>query len=192
MSMRRSLVECSMVCLRLLSIYWFFHIANVAKAVFVIGKHWPYIIANIAKALFVIGKHWPYIIVISILTVFAHVKMYQSLKVCKLHLPGRSNILFSLALRITFIYGLLWEHKNLTELTHNTLHEFFGYVTSLVSAQLALTMRRNKLVSATGEDIYLPDSDKGLKSSVYKKHIERLDLPIRFIVGELILYYPIP
>ena len=62
----------------------------------------------------------------------------------------------------------------------------------MVSAQLALTMRRNKLVSATGEDIYLPDSDEGLKSSVYKKHIERLDLPIRFIVGELTLYYPIP
>jgi cholesterol oxidase len=88
-------------------------------------------------------------------------------------------------LRITFIFGLLWEHKNLTELTHNTLHEFFGHVTTLVNAQLALTMRWQKLVSASGEDIYLPESDKGLKSPVYKEHINRLNLPIRFIVGKL-------
>ncbi|XP_028394624.1 uncharacterized protein LOC114518825 isoform X2 [Dendronephthya gigantea] len=86
--------------------------------------------------------------------------------------------------RITFIYGLLWEHANLTELTHGTLHEFFGYVTTLVSAQLALTMRWQKLVSSSGEDIYLPDSDKGLKSPLYKEHINRLNFPIRFIVGE--------
>lgn len=96
--------------------------------------------------------------------------------------------------RITLIYGLLWEHTNLTKLTHDTLHEFFGYVTTLISAQLALTMRWKKLVSSTGEDIYLPESDKGLKSTVYKKHINRLNLPIRFIVGKfssglLWLYY---
>lgn len=88
--------------------------------------------------------------------------------------------------RISFIYGLLWEHENLTPLTHDTLHEFFGYVTAEVSKQLALTMRENKLVSASGEDIYLPDVDKKdrLKSSAYREHINRLNMPISFIVGE--------
>ena len=88
--------------------------------------------------------------------------------------------------RISFIYGLLWEHENLTPLTHDTLHEFFGYVTAEVSKQLALTMRENKLVSASGEDIYLPDVDKKdrLKSSAYREHINRLNMPISFIVGK--------
>ena len=88
--------------------------------------------------------------------------------------------------RISFIYGLLWEHENLTPLTHDTLHEFFGYVTAEVSKQLALTMRENKLVSASGEDIYLPDVDKKdrLKSSAYREHINRLSMPISFIVGK--------
>lgn len=88
--------------------------------------------------------------------------------------------------RINFIYGLLWEHENLTPLTHDTLHEFFGYVTAEVSKQLALTMRENKLVSASGEDIYLPDVDKKdrLESSAYREHINRLNMPISFIVGK--------
>lgn len=88
--------------------------------------------------------------------------------------------------RITFTYGLLWEHENLTPLTHDTLHEFFGYITAECSAQLALTMREKKLVSASGKDIYLPDVDKDdrLDSPVYRKHINRLDMPICFIVGE--------
>ena len=84
--------------------------------------------------------------------------------------------------RITFLYGLLWEHENLTPLTHDTLHEFFGYITAECSAQLALTMREKKLVSASGEDIYLPDNR--LDSPAYRKHINRLDMPICFIVGK--------
>lgn len=88
--------------------------------------------------------------------------------------------------RVTFIYGLLWEHENLTPLTHDTLHEFFGYVTAEVSRQLALTMRKKRLVSAEGKDIYLPDMDKKnrLESSSYREHINRLNMPICFIVGE--------
>ena len=81
---------------------------------------------------------------------------------------------------------MLWEHENLSPLTHDTLHEFFGYVPSKVGAQLALTMREKKLVSASGEDIYLPDVDKEnrLESPAYRKHINRLNMPICFIVGE--------
>ena len=88
--------------------------------------------------------------------------------------------------RITFTYGLLWEHENLTPLTHDTLHEFFGYITAECSAQLALTMREKRLVSASGKDIYLPDVDKDdrMDSPAYRKHINRLDMPICFIVGK--------
>ena len=95
-------------------------------------------------------------------------------------------ILFCMMCRISFIYGLLWEHENLTPLTHDTLHEFFGYVTAKVSKQLALTMREKKLVSASGEDIYLPDVDKKnrLESSAYRERINRLNMPISFIVGK--------
>ena len=64
------------------------------------------------------------------------------------------------------------------------MHEYFGHVTIILLAQLGSSIAAKKLVSSTGEDIYLPDSDKGLKSEVYKKHISRLDLPIRFIVGK--------
>ena len=88
--------------------------------------------------------------------------------------------------RITFTYGLLWEHENLTPLTHDTLHEFFGYITAECSAQLALTTREKKLASASGKDIYLPDVDKDdrLDSPIYRRHINRLDMPICFIVGQ--------
>ena len=84
--------------------------------------------------------------------------------------------------RISFTYGLLWEHENLTPLTHDTLHEFFGYITAQCSSQLALTMREKKLVSASGEDIYLPDMTKDRQA--YEEHIKRLDIPICFIVGK--------
>ena len=88
--------------------------------------------------------------------------------------------------RISFTYGLLWEHENLNPLTHATLHEFFGYITADCSAQLALTMREKKLVSASGEDIYLPDMDKEdrLDRPAYREHINRLNMPICFIVGK--------
>lgn len=92
--------------------------------------------------------------------------------------------------RITFIYGLLWEHENLNQQTHATLHEFFGYITAKVSKQLALTMREKKLVSASGEDIYLPDVDEGLHSAAYRKHIGRLNIPICFIAGRLTHFLP--
>lgn len=87
---------------------------------------------------------------------------------------------------MTFIYGLLWEHENLNPLTHDTLHEFFGHVTAKTVNQIALTMRKRKLVSATGKDIYLPDVDKEdrLNSAAYREHIRRMNIPICFIAGE--------
>ena len=47
-------------------------------------------------------------------------------------------------------------------------------------------MREKKLVSASGKDIYLPDVDKDdrMDSAAYRKHINRLDMPICFIVSK--------
>ena len=71
-------------------------------------------------------------------------------------------------------------------LTHDSLHEFFGHVTTKVVNQLSLTMKKRKLVSASGKDIYLPDVEKKdrLDSTAYKRHMRRLNIPICFIVGE--------
>ncbi|XP_022797350.1 uncharacterized protein LOC111335634 [Stylophora pistillata] len=88
--------------------------------------------------------------------------------------------------RATFIYGLQWEHENLNPLTHDYLHELFGHLTTKVAKQLTLTMRQQKLVSATGEDIYLPDLEKKdrARSKTYNQHMQRLNIPVCFIVGE--------
>ena len=88
--------------------------------------------------------------------------------------------------RLTFIFGLLWEHANLNSLTHETIHEFFGYVRTQCLQQLTLGVRAKKFVSHSGENIYLPDVDakERLKSPDYLEKIGRLDLPITFIAGE--------
>ncbi|XP_078359087.1 uncharacterized protein LOC144643643 isoform X2 [Oculina patagonica] len=88
--------------------------------------------------------------------------------------------------RITFIYGIGWQHANLNSLTHETLHEFFGYVSTKCMDQLRMGVKAKKVVSYSGENIYLPDVDKKerLKSPDYLEKIGRLDFPITFVVGE--------
>ena len=86
------------------------------------------------------------------------------------------------------MYGLLWEHENLNPLTHDTLHEFFGYVKTTPAKHLTLTMRKRKLVSAAGKDIYLPGVERKdrLDSEAYKNHIQRLNIPICFFSGKML------
>lgn len=72
--------------------------------------------------------------------------------------------------RITFLYGLLYEHDRLSEATHEALDEMFGVAGIRALAHLALMVRRGHLVAGDGEDAYLP-------------HAERLRIPIRFIHG---------
>ena len=87
--------------------------------------------------------------------------------------------------RITFIYGLQWNHTNLNSLTHETIHELYGYISTKSLDQLSLAVRSEKIVSSSGENIYLPDVDKKdrLKSPDYLEKIGRLDFPITFISG---------
>ena len=72
--------------------------------------------------------------------------------------------------RITFLYGLLYEHDRLNQATHQALHEMFGVATISALDHLTMMVRKGKVVTATGEDKYLP-------------HIERLAIPITFIHG---------
>ena len=72
--------------------------------------------------------------------------------------------------RITFMYGLLFEHEQLNAATHNALHEMFGVGNIKAFEHLALMTRQGHLVRADGADIYLP-------------HLERLAIPITFIHG---------
>ena len=73
--------------------------------------------------------------------------------------------------RITFMYAPLYEHAQLNALTHETLHETFGIANMRAFEHLALMTKQGHLVTASGEDAYLP-------------HLDRLAIPITFIHGE--------
>lgn len=72
--------------------------------------------------------------------------------------------------RITFMYAPLYEHAQLNTLTHETLHETFGIANMRAFEHLALMTKKGHVVTATGEDAYLP-------------HLDRLAIPITFIHG---------
>jgi cholesterol oxidase len=72
--------------------------------------------------------------------------------------------------RITFLYALLYEHARLNPALHGNLHELFGVTSVEVFEHLARMARIGHVVSASGEELYLP-------------HPERMALPIRFIHG---------
>jgi cholesterol oxidase len=80
--------------------------------------------------------------------------------------------------RITFLYGLLYEHDRLSEETHTNLHELFGVAGIRALGHLALMVRRGRLVAADGSDAYLP-------------HADRLRIPIRFVHGAENACYPV-
>ena len=120
-------------------------------------------------------------------------------KACKAIFPQPGFLRTSLSLaqlthvyffkRVTFIYGLLWDHASLNSLTHETIHEIFGYYSIKSLNQLTLAVKSQKIVSYSGENIYLPDVDKKerLKSPDYLEKIGHLDFPITFIAGEPVL-----
>jgi cholesterol oxidase len=72
--------------------------------------------------------------------------------------------------RITFLYGLLYEHDRLNQATHKALHEMFGVAAIDALDHLTVMVRKAKVVNALGEDTYLP-------------HLKRLAIPITFIHG---------
>ncbi|WP_289355438.1 GMC oxidoreductase [Paenibacillus sp. S-12] len=73
--------------------------------------------------------------------------------------------------RATFMYGLLFEHEQLNDLTHECLFEMFGGANISAFEHLALVFREGKLLRHDGADVYM-------------KHLDRLAVPITFIHGE--------
>ena len=72
--------------------------------------------------------------------------------------------------RGTFMYGLLWEHAQLNEATHDTLHEWLGVANIEVLDHLGLMARKKHVVSRDGD---ASDLD----------HLDRLAIPITFLHG---------
>jgi len=72
--------------------------------------------------------------------------------------------------RITFMYAPLYEHANLDEATHETLHEMFGVANIKAFIHLARLANTGHLVDFDGNNVYLP-------------HRDRLAIPITFIHG---------
>jgi len=85
-------------------------------------------------------------------------------------IPFEERCRSSVCHRITFLYGMLYEHDRLNRATHDALHEMFGVATITALEHLAVMVRKGKVVTATGKDAYLP-------------HLERLAIPITFIHG---------
>ena len=87
--------------------------------------------------------------------------------------------------RVTFTYSLLWSHRNVNELTHNTLKEWNGFVHAVRLIHFALCMRKGRIVDKDGHDTYLPDfnSKHKLGSDRYRAALKHLDLPILYFSG---------
>lgn len=78
--------------------------------------------------------------------------------------------------RITFMYGELYRIQQLDQRTFDHLHELFGVSNVATFEHLATMVRKRRVVSDDGEDVYLP-------------HLERLAIPIRFVHGEKNMTY---
>ena len=89
--------------------------------------------------------------------------------------------------RVSELYGRLYEHKNLTRETHDTLYELFGIGALGHFNQLSKCFRAEKLVDRKGNDTYLPGVDKHgkLDENVRSKDwVKNVDVPILMFCGE--------
>jgi cholesterol oxidase len=73
--------------------------------------------------------------------------------------------------RMTFMFGPLVEHKQLNDATHKATIEMFGVANVTSYEQLTMMIRKNHLLNAEGEDVYM-------------SHFENMAIPITFIHGE--------
>lgn len=85
--------------------------------------------------------------------------------------PIKEHCSSTICHRTSFMYGLLYQHTQLNELTHENLHELLGGANVTTFNQLALMFRNRKIVGATGRNNYLIN-------------LNNLAIPITFIHGE--------
>jgi len=96
-------------------------------------------------------------------------KLYDT--ALRLYPAGRERCASPVCRRILFMYGEVFDHDQLNDATHEALHEVFGVANLETLKQISRAIRAGHVVTADGEDVYLPAAD-------------RLDLPITFIHGE--------
>jgi len=91
--------------------------------------------------------------------------------VLRVYPAGKERCESQVCRRILFMYGEVFDHDQLNPATHDALHEMFGVANLRTFKQIARSIRKGWVVSAEGEDVYLPAS-------------ERFRLPITFLHGE--------
>ncbi len=99
-----------------------------------------------------------------------HLKMLdQALKFWPL--PAEEKCKSAVCHRISFLYGLLYEHDQLDAATHDlALPEMFGQASETAFKHLTMMIRKGTVVAADGTDRYMP-------------HLDRLALPLTIIHG---------
>ena len=90
--------------------------------------------------------------------------------------------------RITFYYGLIYEHGNFNVATHDILHEIFGTAAAGYFHHMAKCLRCKKLVDKNGRDIYLPGLSNDGECDCDPKDlewVENINIPIYMFCGEI-------
>jgi cholesterol oxidase len=72
--------------------------------------------------------------------------------------------------RITFMYGPLYQHEQLSPVTHDALHEMFGVANLHALDHLTRMIRNGHVCAADGTDAYLPHLDRLAKIPIALIH----------------------
>jgi choline dehydrogenase-like flavoprotein len=96
-------------------------------------------------------------------------KLYE--RALRLYPAGEEECGLPFCRRQMFMFGESYDHDQLNDATHESLHEMFGTANMTAFRQITLTLREGHVVAADGSDVYLAATDK-------------LRVPISFIHGE--------
>jgi choline dehydrogenase-like flavoprotein len=96
-------------------------------------------------------------------------KLYD--QALRLYPAGRERCSSPVCRRILFMYGEVFDHDQINDATHEAIHEMFGVANLKTLTQITRWVRAGHVVSADGDDVYLPQS-------------QRLKIPIAFLHGE--------
>jgi cholesterol oxidase len=86
------------------------------------------------------------------------------------HLRDKEGCSSPVCHRLTYMYGVLFQHQNINAGTHGALHEMFGAASVEMFDQLQRWERTGHLVDAGGAEVYM-------------SHLDRLAIPMTFIHG---------
>jgi choline dehydrogenase-like flavoprotein len=89
----------------------------------------------------------------------------------RLYPSGRERCNSPVCRRIMFLYGEVYDHDQLNDATHETLHEIFGVANLTTLDHVGVIVNHGHMVTMGGDEAYIP-------------HLDRLKLPLAFIHGE--------